>query len=251
MITKKRRRNGGALRDASASPRRFAKAKRANVDVEKETHDAMGSQNRTNKARTKRDAVPNNAKARKQIAKLESAKKPGITYAQKRKAEKAARDALKMSGNSARASNDQAMRREGGVKYGALEVRYRALAKKLRQIEDLERKRSEGTRMDAQQTKKLKRKEYLEAEMKNLEKLISGEAGDKEEEDEEDEEEEDEEMSEEDEEEDDDDDDDEEEEEDEDDEEDEEEEDDEEEEESSEGEDEDEDDEEDEESESE
>ena len=243
MITKKRRRNGGALRDASASPRRFAKAKRANVDVEKETHDAMGSQNRTNKARTKRDAVPNNAKARKQIAKLESAKKPGITYAQKRKAEKAARDALKMSGNSARASNDQAMRREGGVKYGALEVRYRALAKKLRQIEDLERKRSEGTRMDAQQTKKLKRKEYLEAEMKNLEKLISGEAGDEEEEDEE---EDDEEMSEEDEEEDDDDDDDdEEEEEDEDDEEEEEEDEDEDEEESSEEEDEDEDEEED------
>ena len=203
----------------------------------------MGSQNRTNKARTKREAVPNNAKARKQIAKLESAKKPGITYAQKRKAEKAARDALKMSGNSARASNDQAMRREGGVKYGALEVRYRALAKKLRQIEDLERKRSEGTRMDAQQTKKLKRKEYLEAEMKNLEKLISGEAGDEEEEDEG---EDDEEMSEEDEEEDDDDDDDdEEEEEDEDDEEEDEEDEDEDEEESSEEEDEDEDEEED------
>ena len=142
-----------------------------------------------------------------------------------------------------RSSNDQAMRREGGVKYGALEVRYRALAKKLRQIEDLERKRSEGTRMDAQQTKKLKRKEYLEAEMKNLEKLISGEAGDEEEEDEE---EDDEEMSEEDEEEDDDDDDDdEEEEEDEDDEEEEEEDEDEDEEESSEEEDEDEDEEED------
>jgi hypothetical protein len=154
----------------------------------------MGAQSRTGKARTKRDGVPLDAKTRKKLAAAESAKRPGITYAQKRKAEKAKRDALKRSGDSGRASNDGELRRET-PQYGPLEVRYRALAKKLRQIEALEARERDGERMDAQQTKKLRRKEYLEAEMRNLKKLISGE--DEEEDEEESEEEEDEDMSEE------------------------------------------------------
>ena len=132
----------------------------------------MGGQNVTGKTRTKRDARPNSAKARKALAKTLSARKPGITFAQKRKAEKAARDAKRASGDSARAMNDQAMRRE---KYGPLEVRYRALAKKLRQIEELDAKAAAGERLDKQQEKKVRRREYLEAEMANLKKLISGE----------------------------------------------------------------------------
>ena len=159
----------------------------------------MGAQSRTGKARAKRDGVPLDAKTRKKLAAAESAKRPGLTYAQKRKAERAARDAKKRSGDSGRASNDGEMRRET-PQYGPLEVRYRALAKKLRQIEALEAREREGEGMDAQQVKKLRRKEYLEAEMRNLKKLISGE---EEEEESEDDDEEDEEESEEDEDEDD------------------------------------------------
>ena len=132
----------------------------------------MGGQKVTGKTRTKRDARPNNAKARKALAKTLSARKPGITFAQKRKADKAARDAKRASGDSARVMHDQGMRKDT---YGPLEVRYRALAKKLRQIEDLEAKAATGERLDKQQEKKVRRREYLEAEMANLKKLISGE----------------------------------------------------------------------------
>jgi len=133
----------------------------------------MGGQKVTGKTRTKRDARPNNAKARKALAKTLSARKPGITFAQKRKADKAARDAKRASGDSARVMHDQGMRKDT---YGPLEVRYRALAKKLRQIEDLEAKAATGERLDKQQEKKVRRREYLEAEMANLKKLISGES---------------------------------------------------------------------------
>ena len=71
----------------------------------------MGGQKVTGKTRTKRDALPNNAKARKALAKTLSARKPGITFAQKRKADKAARDAKRASGDSARVMNDQGMRK--------------------------------------------------------------------------------------------------------------------------------------------
>ena len=150
----------------------------------------MGAQSRTGKARAKRDGVPLDAKTRKKLAAAASATRPGITYAQKREAERAARDAKKRSGDSGRASNDGEMRRET-PRYGPLEVRYRALAKKLRQIEALEAREREGEGMDAQQVKKLRRKEYLEAEMRNLKKLISGEEEEEESEDDDEDEEED------------------------------------------------------------
>ena len=108
----------------------------------------MGAQSRTGKARAKRDGVPLDAKTRKKLAAAASATRPGITYAQKREAERAARDAKKRSGDSGRASNDGEMRRET-PRYGPLEVRYRALAKKLRQIEALEAREQEGEGMDA------------------------------------------------------------------------------------------------------
>ena len=150
----------------------------------------MGAQSRTGKARAKRDGVPLDAKTRKSWPPPRSAKRPGITYAQKRKAERAARDEKKRSGDSGRASNDGEMRRET-PQYGHLEVRYRALAKKLRQIEALGGAGREGEGMDAQQVKKLRRKEYLEAEMRNLKKLISGEEEEEESEDDDEEDEED------------------------------------------------------------
>ena len=45
-----------------------------------------------------------------------------------------------------------------GAKLGPMEIRYRALAKLLRQIEQLEEKE----KLDAQQTKKVKRKAFIE-----------------------------------------------------------------------------------------
>ena len=175
-----------AAATARASPRRARAFERDRDEARATT--VMGAQSRTGKARAKRDGVPLDAKTRKKLAAAESAKRPGITYAQKRKAERAARDAKKRSGDSGRASNDGEMRRET-PQYGPLEVRYRALAKKLRQIEALEAREREGEGMDAQQVKKLRRKEYLEAEMRNLKKLISGEEEEEESEDDEDEEE--------------------------------------------------------------
>ena len=177
-----------AAATARASPRRARAFERDRDEARATT--VMGAQSRTGKARAKRDGVPLDAKTRKKLAAAESAKRPGITYAQKRKAQRAARDAKKRSGDSGRASNDGEMRRET-PQYGPLEVRYRALAKKLRQIEALEAREREGEGMDAQQVKKLRRKEYLEAEMRNLKKLISGEEEEEESEDDDEDEEED------------------------------------------------------------
>ena len=58
----------------------------------------MGAQSRTGKARAKRDGVPLDAKDRK-VGRRRMAKRPGIAYAQKRKAERAARDEKKRSGD--------------------------------------------------------------------------------------------------------------------------------------------------------
>ena len=63
-----------------------------------------------------------------------------------------------------------------GVKLGPMEIRYRALAKLLRQIEQLEeRVEKDGLKLDAQQTKKLKRKAFVEEEMRQLIKAAKGE----------------------------------------------------------------------------
>ena len=63
-----------------------------------------------------------------------------------------------------------------------MEIRYRALAKLLRQIEQLEeRVEKDGLKLDAQQTKKLKRKAFVEEEMRQL---IKAEKGEEDEEDE-------------------------------------------------------------------
>ena len=88
------------------------------------------------------------------------------------------------------------------MKLGPMEIRYRALAKILRQIEQLEQKQvnNEEFKFDNQQLKKLKRKEFVQEEMRQLIKEANGDDDDDEEEinddeenDEEDEEEEDEE----------------------------------------------------------
>ena len=74
-----------------------------------------------------------------------------------------------------------------GVKLGPMEIRYRALAKLLRQIEQLEQRvEKDGLKLDQQQTKKLKRKEFIEEEMRQLIKAAKGEEEEKEDEEEDD-----------------------------------------------------------------
>ena len=74
-----------------------------------------------------------------------------------------------------------------GVKLGPMEIPYRALAKLLRQIEQLEQRvEKDGLKLDQQQTKKLKRKEFIEEEMRQLINAAKGEEEEKEDEEEDD-----------------------------------------------------------------
>ena len=82
-------------------------------------------------------------------------------------------------------------------KKGPLEIRYRALAKKIRQCEDLEKKKKEGATLDQWQLAKLRKKPFLKAELKNLMKAAGGGGEDEEEEEEEESDEEEEESDEE------------------------------------------------------
>tara|TARA_B100001250_G_C19128455_1_gene498456 strand:+ start:163 stop:501 length:339 start_codon:yes stop_codon:yes gene_type:complete len=78
------------------------------------------------------------------------------------------------------------LKKNKGVKLGPMEIRYRALAKLLRQIEQLEQRvEKDGLKLDQQQTKKLKRKEFIEEEMRQLIKAAKGEEEEKEDEEEE------------------------------------------------------------------
>ena len=63
-------------------------------------------------------------------------------------------------------------------KKGPLEIRYRALAKKIRQCEDLEKKKKEGATLDQWQLAKLRKKPFVKAEIRALKKAVGGdEAG--------------------------------------------------------------------------
>ena len=58
---------------------------------------------------------------------------------------------------------------------GPLEVRYRALAKKIRQCEELEAKKKQGATLDKWQQQKLRKKMFLKAELRALTKQVTGE----------------------------------------------------------------------------
>ena len=129
----------------------------------------MGSsQQNSGKARTKRDGIPNNPKIRKQLRKLAADKKEGMTYAKR----KALREAAKPKSPNTDFGK-QGMPLKAAPK-GPLEVRYRALAKKIRQCEELDRKRKEGVKLDQWQEAKLRKKKFLQAELKALTKAVGG-----------------------------------------------------------------------------
>ena len=152
---------------------------------------AMGQQSNSGKARTKRDGIPNNPKIRKQLLKVAADKKEVMTYAKR----KAMREAAKPKTPSTEFGK-QGMVLKAAPK-GPLEVRYRALAKKIRQCEDLEKKKKEGATLDQWQLAKLRKKPFLKAELKNLMKAAGGGGEDEEEEEEEESDEEEEESDEE------------------------------------------------------
>ena len=130
----------------------------------------MGSQQaNTGKSRTKRDAIPNNPKVRKQLRKIAADKKEGMTYAKR----KAIREANKPKRPSTEFGKQGMVLK--AEKKGPLEVRYRALAKKIRQCEELERKKKEGVELDRWQQAKLRKKLFLKAELKNLKAVVGGE----------------------------------------------------------------------------
>jgi hypothetical protein len=56
-----------------------------------------------------------------------------------------------------------------------MEVRYRALAKKIRQCEELEAKKKQGATLDKWQQQKLRKKMFLKAELRALTKEVTGE----------------------------------------------------------------------------
>ena len=150
----------------------------------------MGEESRSKKTRTKRDSFPNSRKVMEKIKSTKEQKRgPGIAYAQKRKMKKKEMEKKKY---------DTEFGKEGMVlkkeKLGLREVRYRALAKLLRQIEQLENKEKEGSKLDAQQVKKLKRKPFIEDEIKQLVKNAKGDEEDEDKEEEEEEDDDDEEL---------------------------------------------------------
>ena len=155
----------------------------------------MWQQSNSGKARTKRDGIPNNPKMRKQMKKIASDKKEGMTYAKRRAMREAA--GLVKKNESDDTNFGAAGMKLKADKKGPLEIRYRALAKKIRQCEDLEKKKKEGATLDQWQLAKLRKKPFLKAELKNLMKAAGGGGEDEEEEEEEESDEEEEESDEE------------------------------------------------------
>jgi hypothetical protein len=134
----------------------------------------MGEESRTKKTRTKRPDQPNSKKLKEKVKKIKAERKPGITFAQKKKLKK--EEELKKKYNTEFGKEGMVLKTNKGVKLGPMEIRYRALAKLLRQIEQLEeRVEKDGLKLDAQQTKKLKRKAFVEEEMRQLIKAAKGE----------------------------------------------------------------------------
>ena len=121
---------------------------------------------------------------KEKVKKIKSERKPGITFAQKKKMK---REEEKKRGkyNTEFGKEGMVLKKNKGVKLGPMEIRYRALAKLLRQIEQLEQRvEKDGLKLDQQQTKKLKRKEFIEEEMRQLIKAAKGEEEEKEDEEE-------------------------------------------------------------------
>ena len=130
----------------------------------------MGEESRSKKTRTKRASLPNSRKVREKIKKIKADRNPGITYAQKKNLKQTEKEKKKY---------DTEFGKEGMVlrkeKLGPLEIRYRALAKLLRQIKQLESKEMEGSiTLDAQQIKKKNRKHFVEEELRQLIKKAKG-----------------------------------------------------------------------------
>ena len=145
----------------------------------------MGSQQaNTGKARTKRDGIPNNPKIRKQLRKIAADKKEGMTYAKRKAMREAAKPKVP---NTEFGKVGMVLKKE---KKGPLEVRYRALAKKIRQCEELEAKKKQGVELDKWQQAKLRKKLFLKAELKNLAKAVGMGDEDQDEDEDEDEDEE-------------------------------------------------------------
>ena len=131
----------------------------------------MGEESRTKKTRTKRPNQPNSKQLKEKVKKIKAERKPGITFAQKKK-QKKEEDAKKKGGKyNTEFGKEGMVLKNKGAKLGPMEIRYRALAKLLRQIEKLEEKE----KLDAQQTKKVKRKAFIEEEMRQLIKAAKGE----------------------------------------------------------------------------
>ena len=131
----------------------------------------MGEESRTKKTRTKRPNQPNSKQLKEKVKKIKAERKPGITFAQKKK-QKKEEDAKKKGGKyNTEFGKEGMVLKNKGAKLGPMEIRYRALAKLLRQIEQLEEKE----KLDAQQTKKVKRKAFIEEEMRQLIKAAKGE----------------------------------------------------------------------------
>ena len=108
---------------------------------------------------------------KEKVKKIKAERKPGITFAQKKK-QKKEEDAKKKGGKyNTEFGKEGMVLKNKGAKLGPMEIRYRALAKLLRQIEQLEEKE----KLDAQQTKKVKRKAFIEEEMRQLIKAAKGE----------------------------------------------------------------------------
>eukprot|EP00227_Mantoniella_beaufortii_P004892 CAMPEP_0197614648 /NCGR_PEP_ID=MMETSP1326-20131121/59609_1 /TAXON_ID=1155430 /ORGANISM="Genus nov. species nov., Strain RCC2288" /LENGTH=144 /DNA_ID=CAMNT_0043183523 /DNA_START=233 /DNA_END=664 /DNA_ORIENTATION=- len=126
----------------------------------------MGSQQQNSgKTRTKRAAIPNNPTIRKQLRKIAADKKEGMTFAKRKE--------IRMANSKKSQKNPTDFGKAGmelkAEKKGPLEIRYRALAKKMRQIEELEKKKKEGTTpLDRWQISKLHKKLFLQEEIKAL-----------------------------------------------------------------------------------
>ena len=141
----------------------------------------MGQQKQTGKTRTKRAAIPNSPAVRKTIKKAAADKKEATivrSYAEKKrlKQERAAKfENVKHKNNTKFGSEGMKLKSETK---GPMEVRYRALAKKLRQIAELEAKKKEGAKLDQWQLAKLRKKPFVKAEIRALKKAVGGdEAG--------------------------------------------------------------------------
>ena len=141
----------------------------------------MGQQKQTGKTRTKRAAIPNSPAARKTIKKAAADKKEATivrSYAERKrlKQERAAKfENVKHKNNTNFGSEGMKLKSETK---GPMEVRYRALAKKLRQIAELETKKKEGAKLDQWQLAKLRKKPFVKAEIRALKKAVGGdEAG--------------------------------------------------------------------------